>query len=93
MEKQPTQQSLEACGLAIGRRVAPTRTSTRPVSAPADQVTFGLVEEGVKARQRLGLGIGAHRLDHLLMERLGPGGVPTALQALVEFPDRIPQPG
>jgi hypothetical protein len=93
VKKEPAQQRLKTRGLSVDSRIPPPRPPTGTVAAPPHQIALGLAEQGIETFQGLGLGIGSHHLHHLLMQGLGAGRTPAALQAMVQLPYRIPQPG
>lgn len=93
MEKQPTKQGLKARCLAVGRRITPPRAPASPIAAPAHKISLRISELLIKPRQCQGLGVGTHYLHNLLVQGVGAAWTLTALQAVMQLPDRISQPG
>ena len=93
MEKQPAEQGLKTRGLAVGTRIPIARASARPITAAADHVDLALAQQAFQAAQGLCLGTSLDHLHHLGMQKLGLGRQAATQEALVQFPNRIPQPG
>jgi hypothetical protein len=92
-QKQPSQHRLKSRGLPIKGRISTPRAATGPVTAAPHQIQLLGTEAGFKPLEGFGLGRGLHPGDHSPVQIKGPGGLAAVDQALMQLPDRIPQPG
>lgn len=92
-QKEPAHHCLKSRGLAIGRRVAAAGSPASPVASPPHPVPLLVGEQGIQPGKGLGLGPGAHLLHDGPVQGIAAPRLPAVAQALVQFPDRIPEPG
>jgi hypothetical protein len=92
-QKEPAHQCLKSRGLAIRSRIAAAGTPAGPVATPPHPVPLIIVEQGIQPGQGRGLGPGANLLDNGPVQRVAAPRFPAVTQALMQFPDRIPEPG
>ncbi len=92
-QKQPSQHRLKSRGLPIKGRISTPRAATGPVATAPHQSQLLRPEAGFQALEGFSLGRSPHPRDHRPMQIKGPGGLAAVDQALMQLPDRIPQPG
>ena len=93
VQKQPSQQRFEACGLAVGRGITSPGSSTGPIATPAHKLQLLGLQKWFKLLEELRLGIRTNLGNYSPVEIVGTAWVPTMLQTLVQLPDGITQPG
>lgn len=93
LQKKPSQHRLKSRGLPIGPGSAAAGPPTRLVAAAQNQPPLRLAEQRMETLQGFGLGFGLHGGHHRPVQVAGPGRLAAVAQPLVQFPDRIPQPG
>ncbi len=92
-QKEPSQHRLKSRGLPISRRVAPTRAGTGPIAAAAHLVTLLDGQQRLQPCQGTGLGLRLHLSHHGPVQVSTTAGPAAMTQALVQFPDRVTEPG
>ena len=92
-EKEPANHRLKSRGLPLKGTVLPPRSPARPIATAPDQALFPGSEMGLEPLQGRRLGFRPHLGHHLVVEITGAARGVAVLQPLVQFPDRIPQPG
>lgn len=93
VEEQPANHCLKPCGLPIDSCISTPWTTTGTVSPPSDQVLFRRIQKGFQALKGLCLRISTHNGDNGLMQSISLPWSAAEPQALMEFPDRITNPG
>ena len=94
VQKQPANHCLKPCGPPINRGLGTARAPTGTVAAPTHPVLFLLVQQLflLKPGQHCGLGIGANVSNNSFVQSIRSSGAKPMPQALVQFPDCIPDP-
>jgi len=92
-QKEPAHHCLKSRGLPIGGRIATPGSSPGPVPAPPHPVPLQIVEQRIQPQQCGGLGSGPDFLHNSPVQAVAAAGLTALTQPLMEFPDRIPQPG
>lgn len=93
VEKQPANHCLKPCGLPIDSRIGATRTTTGTVAPSTDQVLLLCIEDWQQPVEGCGLGICANLGHDGFMESVRLARTLTQAKALMQFPDRISNPG
>ena len=92
-QKEPAHHCLKSRGPAIARRITASGAPAGPVAAAAHQFPLLVIQKRLQLLQRPGLGLGPHPGHHRLVQLIGAARLLAVAQPLVQFPDRIPQPG
>ncbi len=93
VQKQPAQQCFEAGGLAIDRGITSAGTATGPIATAAYELLLLSLKKRLKSQEELRLSIGSHLRYNSPMQVIGTAWVLAMLQALVQLPDGITEPG
>ena len=93
VQKQPANHCLKSSGLSICRGITAAWATTGTVASTPNQGLFLVIEPGLEPFQRNGLCIGSHFSHDSAMQILGTSWLSTVTQALMQLPDRVPQPG
>jgi hypothetical protein len=90
MEKQPTEESLETGGLAVGTRIAIPWAPASAITATPNHVELALPQQTFQAAKGLSLGDSLDHLDHFRVQVLRLCRQATTQQSLMQFPNGIP---
>ena len=92
-QKEPSDHRLKSRGPCIDTGLCRPGPPAGPVPAPADLLPLVGSEPGLETGEGPGLGPGLHVGHHRPVQIPGTGGCAAMAQPLMEFPDRIAQPG
>ena len=92
-QKQPSQHRLKSRGLPIQARIAATGAAAGAVAATPHQIALPIAQQGFQPLQGLRLGLRTHPPDHGPMQIQRTGRTAAVPLPLMQFPDRIAQPG
>jgi len=92
-QKEPAHHCLKSRGPPIDGRIAAPWSTPGPVASPSHPVAFGGAQQWLQPLKGPGLGFGADLFDNGTMQGVAATGLPAVAQPLMQFPDRIPQPG
>ena len=92
-QKQPSQHRLKSRGLPIQARIAATGAAAGAVAATTHQIALPIAQQGFQPLQGLRLGLRTHPPDHGPMQIQRTGRTAAVPLPLMQFPDRIAQPG
>jgi hypothetical protein len=92
-QKEPSQHRLKSRGLPIGRGIGAARSPGGAVAATAHPIQLRFAKQGLQLLQYLYLGLGLNSRHYGTMHCGRPGRLTALAESLVQFPNRIPQPG
>ena len=93
VQKQPAHHCLKSCRHSINRCIAAPGATTGAVPTTTHQVELTVIQQRLKLLESTGLSISTDLIHNRTVQNIGTTWTAAVTQALMQLPDRIPQPG